>query len=157
MEKRKQNRYLVKAGAFAVIRSASPDLNRIKARGSGKIDSAETLRIGQIINIGVGGLALRYMDNKEKETGSLLLDILFAQDRFYLKNISFEIVNEFIERNEISFSSIIMKQQCVKFKELNFYQTAKLNFFIKNHTLGKVRNFKKQSEKKNDLSTSFVS
>jgi len=156
MGKRKQNRYQVKAGAYAVVMSVPPDLDRVKAMGSGKSDSAETLLIGQIVNIGRGGLAFRYMDSGEKETGSTVLDIMFAQDRFYLKNISFEIVNDFEERNAFSLSSIIMKQQCLKFKELNFYQIAKLDYFIKNHTTGKSYDCDVHPEEKNDVSTFFV-
>lgn len=137
-ERRKHKRFKVKAGAFAVIRSVPPDLDPIKAVDSGKSDSAETLRIGQIVNIGGGGLAFRYMDNGEKETGSQVLDIMFAQDRFYLKNVSFEIVNEFRERNEFSLSVVVMKQQCIKFKGLHSGQLAELDFYIEKHTLGKV-------------------
>jgi len=142
MERRKQKRFKVKAGAFAVLWLVPANLGRVKAMGAGKAGSAETSReplvIGQIVNIGRGGLAFRYMDNQEKEAQPYALDIMVAQDRFYLKNVPFEIVNEFRERNEFSLSPIIMKQQCVKFKELNSGQLAELDIFIENHTLGKV-------------------
>ena len=113
-ENRKLERYGVIDGAIAVI---------------GK--SANVL--GQIIDISQGGLSFRYMDNGLIEEEEDLLTILSTDQRFYIVNIPFQTVSDFALTNVPTFSSIIMRRRCVRFKNLDEDQVRRLDEFIRSY------------------------
>ena len=113
-ENRKLERYGVRDGAMAVI---------------GK--NANVL--GQIIDISLGGLSFRYMDNGMIEEEDDLLTILSTDQRFYLVNIPFHTVSDFALINMPTFSSIIMRRRCVRFKDLDDEQARRLDEFIRKY------------------------
>lgn len=99
---------------------------------------AKPLMMGQIKNISKKGLAFRYIDNGKEAAELSELDIIFAQDTFYLKNVPFKSVADFNEVSESQFSSIAMRQRCVQFKEMMPIQTFLLYYFIQNYTRDKT-------------------
>lgn len=137
-ERRKDNRFKVKEGAFAMILSAPAKLEQIKDMSMGEIAlavlKAKPIQMGQIVNISQGGLAFRYIDSKLELEESLELDILFARDGFYLKKVPFRTVSDFNTVSKFSIGTFKMKQQGVQFKEIMPDQQSQLDLFIKNHT-----------------------
>ena len=123
-----------------MIMSAPADLGQIENMSMGEIAlavlKARPVKMGQIRNISKGGLAFRYIDSEIEAGKSSELDILFAQNGFHLKKVSFKAVADFKAVSEFPFSSIVMRQQIVKFREMKPYQTSRLDYFIKNYTVG---------------------
>jgi hypothetical protein len=66
MERRRGRRYRVQPGTFAVLRSTSIELSKIKDMSMGEIAFAviksKPIKMGQIINISKDGLAFHYID-----------------------------------------------------------------------------------------------
>jgi hypothetical protein len=142
MEKRKHNRFKVKEGAFAMIMSAPAELDKIQDMSIGEIAfgvlKAKPIRMGQIVNISKGGLAFRYIDDKEESNESFELDILFASDAFYLKNVPFRTVSDFDTVSKFPIHTFKMRQQGVQFGEMDSNQTSQLDYFIQNYKISKV-------------------
>ena len=121
-----------------MIMSAPADLGQIEDMSMGEIAlavlKAKPLKMGQIVNISKGGLAFRYIDSEIEAGKTSELDILFAQNGFHLKKISFKTVADYKAVSEFPFSSIVMRQRSVQFREMRPSQTSRLDYFIKNYT-----------------------
>lgn len=137
-ERRKHNRFGVEEGGFAMIMSAPASLGQIEDMSMGEIAlavlKAKPLKMGQIVNISKGGLAFCYIDSEIEAGKSSELDILFAQNGFHLKKVSFKTVADYKSVSEFPFSSIVMRQRSVQFRKMRPYQISRLDYFIKNHT-----------------------
>ena len=114
--RRSHQRFMVKEGAFAVMKPGYKNL-------------------GQISNIGKGGLAYRHIADNRPENGIYKMDIFLSDKNFYLENIPFNTVCLFDEASEFPYSSVMMKQRCIQFGNLDPEQKQKLDYFIMNHTL----------------------
>ena len=125
-----------------MIMSAPANLGQIEDMSMGEIAlavlKAKPLKMGQIVNISKGGLAFRYIDSADEAVKSSELDILFAQNGFHLKTISFKTVADYKAVSEFPFSSIVMRQRSVQFREMGPYQTSRLDYFIENYTTGEA-------------------
>lgn len=121
-----------------MIMSAPADLGQIENMSMGEIAlvvlKAKPLKMGQIVNISKGGLAFHYIDSEIEAGKSSELDILFAQNSFHLKKVSFKTVADYKAASEFPFSSIVMRQKSVQFREMRPYQTSQLDYFINNYT-----------------------
>ena len=95
------------------------------------------IKVGQIINISMGGLAFRYLASKGPSNASEL-DIFLAGRVFYLYKLPFETVRDFVT-NEMPFSSIYMKVCGLQFGDLTDKQKSDLRYFIQTHTIGRDR------------------
>jgi len=122
-ERRKHKRFRVQSGAFTVLTAFSWPHS--------------TQKLGQIIDISMGGLAFSYIASEELPNVSLELSIFLAGNRFHLRSIPFETISD-AETNEVPFSSITMKRSGVQFGELTPDQISQLKYFIRNHTTGEV-------------------
>jgi hypothetical protein len=116
-EQRKDKRFQVPRDAFAAL---GPDY----------------IKVGQIINISMGGLAFRYLGNEEPSNASEL-DIFLAGRAFYLYKLPFEIVWDLVT-NEKPFSSISMKVCGLQFGELTQSQISELQYFIQDYAVGEA-------------------
>jgi len=121
-----------------MIMSAPANLGQIEDMSMGEIAlavlKAKPLKMGQIVNISKGGLAFRYIDSEIESGKSSEIDILFAQNNFHLKKVLFKTVADYKAVSEFPFSSIVMRQKSVQFREMRPYQTSQLDYFIKNYT-----------------------
>jgi hypothetical protein len=97
---------------------------------------SDCIEVGQVIDIGKGGLAFRYMPRQERSNGSIELDIFLADRRFCLSKVPFQAVSE-LETHEIDVGPSI-KRCGVKFGELTHRQISHLEYFIQNQTTGEV-------------------
>ena len=117
VEQRKHKRFSVSNGAFVALR---PDY----------------LKVGQVKNIGMDGLAFTYlMDDGKPPDQSLELDIFLADQTFWLEGVPFTIISDFYI-DGIPFSSVKTRQMDVQFGGLTLDQKAHLEYFIQNHTNG---------------------
>ena len=121
-----------------MIMSTPANLGKIEDMSMGEIAlavlKAKPLKMGQIVNISKGGLAFRYIDSEVEAGKSSELDILFAQNGFHLKKVSFKTVADYKAVSEFPFSSLVMRQQNVQFREISPYQTSRLDYFIEKYT-----------------------
>lgn len=91
-------------------------------------------KVGQIINVSQGGLSFSYIDKKESPGDAFEMDIISADDSFYLDKLTFKTVIDVETTDEPSFSPITVKRQGVEFVGLTFEQHAKLEYFLRQHT-----------------------
>jgi hypothetical protein len=123
-ERRKHERFKVKNGAIAIIRLSNV--------------LASTQKYGQIINIGQGGLAFRYIDRTGETNEPVKVDLLFIQDSIcstYLKYLSSKSIWISHLDSKNSFSQLKIKQQGVQFGKLVPDQTTQLDRFLKTCTI----------------------
>ncbi len=121
-----------------MIMSTPANLGKIEDMSMGEIAlavlKAKPLKMGQTVNISKGGLAFRYIDSEVEAGKSSESDILFAQNGFHLKKVSFKTVADYKAVSEFPFSSLVMRQQNVQFREISPYQTSRLDYFIEKYT-----------------------
>jgi hypothetical protein len=142
IERRKHKRFSAKNGTFAVVRSNDTPLDKIKKMSMGEIAcavyKANPEKVGQIIDLSQGGLSFSYIDKRDACLELFGIDILSADNSFYLDNLSYKTVMDVETADEPSFSPIKVKRQGIKFTELTPDQLAKLKYFLQNHTDGEV-------------------
>ena len=139
MERRNHQRYGVKSGTFAVLRSTSIELSKIKDMSMGEIAFAviksKPIKMGQIINISTDGLAFHYIDRQGGSNRLYKMDILFAKDAFYLDRLLFKPIFDIEVKSDIPLNSFSIRKCGVEFGELNQRQRSQLKYFICNHTV----------------------
>ncbi len=99
MDKRAYKRYPGVEGAIVAVRP-----------------QAEIL--GQMIDVGLGGLSFQYIDSAIDESPSVELTILMSVPRLYVDRIPYRTVADFALPQEFSFSSIPVRRRCVAFGRL---------------------------------------
>ena len=91
--------------------------------------------IGQIIDISAGGCELKYIDNNGQLEQEGAMDILMNDKGFYMEQVP--IVMAWQDRPQSSaLSTIIVRKIGVRFAELSPEQKERIDYFIKNFTLG---------------------
>ena len=139
IERRKYERYHVKTGTFALLRSTSIEFSKIREMGMGEIGFAviksKPIKMGQIININMNGLAFEYIERRNKAIKVFKLDILYAQDAFYLGKLLFKPTFDYIIESEIPLDTFTVRRCGVEFGALTFYQKSRLEYFLNKHTI----------------------
>jgi hypothetical protein len=142
MERRNHQRYGVQPGTFAVLRSTSIELSKIKDMSMGEIAFAviksKPTKMGQIVDISRQGLAFHYIDRHGASNDLFKMDILFAQDAFYLDRMLFKPVFDFEIHTDFPLNTFKIRKCGVQFGELNSQQRSRLEYFINNHTTDKA-------------------
>jgi hypothetical protein len=103
-----------------------------------KLNSENKKDIGQLLDISKAGLSLRYFIDGEKSQNYSSLGIFLSGGDFIIDQISFRIVTDAVLNSNSPFSTIILKRYAVQFENLTPEQTAKLDYFLLNHTLGEA-------------------
>ena len=86
--------------------------------------------LGQMIDIGMGGLSFRYIDPEVEPPPSNELLILLNKPRFYLENLAFRTVTDCELPNEYIFSAVSVRRMGVEFGSLTPAQRTQLEDFI---------------------------
>ena len=86
--------------------------------------------LGQIIDIGLGGLSFRYIDTEVESPPSEELLILQNKPRFFLENIPYRTVTDKELPNEFIFSAVSVRRMGVEFGNLTDTQRTQLEDFI---------------------------
>ena len=93
--------------------------------------------IGQLIDISKGGLSLNYPLNSDKTVSYDELGILSSID-LATERISFETISDIEMLNQLNSGRLKLRRHGLQFKNLTSEQEAKLDYFIKNFTLGEA-------------------
>jgi c-di-GMP-binding flagellar brake protein YcgR len=118
MEKRKFTRFRAQDDAFATLRG-------------------DYSKVGKIYDISLNGLAFRYLAEKMSNENISHVDIFLTNNGFHLSDLPCTIVYD--EKEPISNSNVVSPYRCgLKFEKMNEEQQNKLEFFLNNHTTGKV-------------------
>ena len=118
-ERRSHKRFRVKDGAFAAL---MPD----------------SAKLGQILDVGEGGLSFLYIDTGEAANGSTELYIYVVDKEFYLSKLPFKVVSDVRVPNKIPINPVVMRRQGVQFGELTPEQNLSLHSFIEDYTIGEA-------------------
>ena len=86
--------------------------------------------LGQIIDIGLGGLSFRYIDTEVETPPSQELLILLNKPRFFLENLPYRTVTDTELPNEFIFSAVSVRRMGVEFGNLTASQRTQLEDFI---------------------------
>ena len=119
IDRRKHVRYRAKDHVYVNIRSQFDE------------------EIGQLIDISKGGLSLNYPLNDDRSTSYDELGILSSID-LATERISFKTVSDIEILNQFKFGHRRLRRHGLEFKNLTPEQEAKLDYFIKNFTLGEA-------------------
>ena len=113
-EQRRHQRFFSKDGAYINLRN-------------------NTNKLGQILDISMGGLSYRYVENGIKH-GDYKLDIFLVGPDFRAESIPVHTVYDCEMNNEEVADNLKVRRQGVRFKDLNGIQFTLLEHFIENYT-----------------------
>jgi len=123
IERRRSKRYKAVEGAYAAI---SPNSNKL----------------GQIIDISMGGLCFKYIDtlNKSEEPGKRNEESIFLSSMgYYVGDLPFQTIADYEMTDTPSFSSMKVRKRHVKFTDLTFKQLFDLDYYLKNNVAEQVK------------------
>lgn len=144
IDRRKYPRCGTKTGTFALLRSTSIALSKIQDMSMGEVGFAviksKPVKMGQVININTNGLAFDYIERRGEAMQLFKLDILYAQDSFYLGKLLFKPVYDHVIDSEVPVSSFMIRRCGVQFGELTAHQKSRLEYFIHHHTIAQKHN-----------------
>lgn len=124
IERRKNKRYKAVEGAYAAI-------------------SPNSHKLGQIIDVSMGGLSFKYIDtsSNEAESDSKQNETIFLSSMgYYVGDLPFETVQDYEVTNAPSFSSMKVRKRHVKFTDLSFKQLFDLDYYLRNNVSGPMEN-----------------
>ena len=138
IETKNHERFKVKSGAIAMIRTLSAKQDNTKDM-SLDVNPLDTMvQYCQIMSINKGGLVLRYINKNGRSSEAVELDLLFIQDSIcftYLKNVPVKTVWVSQVAGNTSSSDIKTIQRDVQFGEMTLHQESQLDRFIKKYTI----------------------
>ncbi len=138
-ERRIHERFQASDRAVAVLSSRSIRSDQIKCMSMGEIAlevyKSKPTQMGQIIDISRGGLAFRYIDEKEISSELYEIAIIFAVDFFCMDNVLAETISDFEIESENPFASFTIRRCSFQFKKLTLKQNSMLDYFIQKHTM----------------------
>ena len=91
------------------------------------------VELGPIVDISMGGLAIQYVENKNRTVESDELAIALPSDGIKVEPIPFRIISD-VEVATMPGGKTI-RNRCVEFGKLSDYQSYQLKTFIQNHTV----------------------
>ena len=90
-------------------------------------------RVGQIIDLSMGGLAFRYPELEKPFMESQKLDIFVKDSNFFLPNLSIMTVSDNKVVNHSDYPMTLVRRRSVKFQELTLEQKFQLEYFLWTH------------------------
>ena len=118
-ERRRHKRLRAKEGTLAVL-------------GSPRIT------IGKIVDVSMGGLAVRYVAEEALSKESCRIDILMADGLSHLYGLPCETVYDIEAKTTVPLTSMVERRRGLKFGKLTPSQKLHLEDFISSHTTGEV-------------------
>jgi c-di-GMP-binding flagellar brake protein YcgR len=92
-------------------------------------------QVARIVNISKGGMAVRYIDQKDWLGEAKEIDVL-VNSNFFMTSIPIENIRDFKVNTQISFSIIRERQCSLQFGPLSPAQESLLDKFIMKYTAG---------------------
>jgi c-di-GMP-binding flagellar brake protein YcgR len=109
-DRRKHKRFKVPSDAFAIVKNPC-------------------FKLGQIADMSMGGISFYYISGKQL-TQKIAVDILLADDDFYIDNLPVSIVSEIDVHVNESVEQSSFKRCGLQFEMLTSQQRSKLSCFI---------------------------
>lgn len=138
VERRTHKRYPARKGAFALIRSQAGRIGPIGAMSLGQIGLAvyasRPCRIGPVIDISRGGIAFYATRSGPIPMATAVLDLLVAENRFYLGGLRFQLVEDRQLPDDFIMAQPGRRILRVRFLPLTPRQRIKLDRFIHLHS-----------------------
>ena len=122
IDRRKNERYKAVDGAYAAI-------------------SPNSHKLGQILDLSMGGLAFKYIDTSSDATGTSKgsdESIFLSSMGYYVGDLPFKTISDYEITNIPSFSSMKVRKRHVKFQDLSFKQLFDLDYYLKNNVTEKL-------------------
>ncbi len=123
VERRRNKRYKAVEGAYAAI-------------------SPNSHKLGQIIDISMGGLSFKYIDtsNGPQKNDPLMGDeaIFLSSMGYYVGDLPFNTVSDYEVTNAPSFSSMKVRKRHLRFTDLTFKQLFDLDYYLRNNVSEQV-------------------
>ena len=117
VERRKNKRFVVQEGVYALLKNNSSKLGLVK-------------------NISRGGLAFNYIVNGEGMHEPFKVDIFISGRGFCLKDIPAKKISDSHINNKLPFSTFVIRKVSIQFNELNQSQLSQLDNFMRDYTAG---------------------
>jgi hypothetical protein len=117
IERRKNRRFKAVEGAYAAV-------------------SPNSHKLGQILDISMGGLAFKYIDTsngESKKEQSPEETIFLSSMGYYVGDLPFQTISDYEVTNAPSFSSMKVRKRHVQFSDLSFKQLFDLDYYLKNN------------------------
>ena len=114
VDRRRFKRYRVKDGVFAALMPASQ-------------------KLGQILDLGKGGLSFLYILTDESAEYSSEVDIYVVGGEYYLSGLPIRIISDIRVPNKLPVNPIVMRRQGVQFVELTPEQSCLLDILIQRY------------------------
>jgi len=128
VERRRNKRYKAVDGAYAAI-------------------SPNSHKLGQIIDISMGGLSFKYIDtsNDDKyENQSSDESVFLSSMGYYVGDLPFQVISDYEITNAPSFSSMKVRRRHVQFTDLSFKQLFDLDYYLRNNVSDQVEKLPEQ-------------
>ncbi len=123
VERRRNKRYKAVEGAYAAI-------------------SPNSHKLGQIIDISMGGLSFKYIDtsNGSEKNDPLMGEeaIFLSSMGYYVGDLPFNTVSDYEVTNAPSFSSMKVRKRHLRFTDLTFKQLFDLDYYLRNNVSEQV-------------------
>ena len=128
VERRKNKRYKAVEGAYAAI-------------------SPNSHKLGQIIDVSMGGLSFKYIDTSNDDTGDRQVQeetIFLSSMGYYVGDLPFKTISDYEVTNAPSFSSMKVRKRHVQFADLSFKQLFDLDYYLRNNVSEQVEKLPQQ-------------
>ncbi len=128
VERRRNKRYKAVEGAYAAI-------------------SPNSHKLGQVIDISMGGLSFKYIDTSSDDSENSRLpeeSIFLSSMGYYVGDLPFKTVSDYEITNAPSFSSMKVRKRHVQFTDLSFKQLFDLDYYLRNNVSEAVEKLPQQ-------------
>ena len=124
IDRRRSKRYKAVEGAYAAI-------------------SPKSHRLGQIIDISMGGLSFKYIEtgSPDEMDDTIMEDeqtIFLSSMGYYVGDLAFKTISDYEVTNTPSFSSMKVRRRHIQFTDLSFKQLFDLDYYLRNNVSEEV-------------------
>ena len=96
-------------------------------------------QMGSVLDVGLGGIAVQYIENCSKPKDSNELDILYTGKLFYLNKIPYQTVSDVAIKDDLAPNGLFsIRRRGIKFGKLTPIQKSQLEYFIKDCAQGEL-------------------
>ena len=100
-----------------------------------RLRSEDSEDVGQLLDIGRGGLSLRSFSDTEPQPRYRDLDIFLSGGEVFLRNVTFRKASETLKTGRSPFSTVMLRRMGLSFRRLTLEQQQKLDHLLKDYTL----------------------
>lgn len=127
IERRRNKRYKAVEGAYAAI-------------------SPNSKRLGQIIDISMGGLCFKYIDTENKSEERTEESIFLSSMGYYVGDLPFQTIADYEITDVPSFSAMKVRKRHVKFTDLTLKQLFDLDYYLRNNVSEQIKPLSNQNK-----------